>query len=349
MTASLTQADERVAGLSRVMQETSAAMTEIDRAVGEVKNLSSQTRQVAGGLYTLASEEGAVAMARAVEAMEGIRGLVASLGETVRNVGQRSGEIDAIVSIVADIADNTNLLALNASILAAQAGEHGRGFAVVAGEIRSLSSRTDESIKRISVHIESIQGESRRAVETMTRGAAVVERGAEQVAGVARVLERVVAGAQETRELNAQIAGRADHQAAESARVAGALVDLSRMAEQLLRSSGEQMATSNQILGIADETGHKAQLMKRSTEEQLATVTYLQGEAQSTTDIGERLLEGAAASRTAIGAVLDSMRVIETAIRENRERAQSLREATDRLGEQSRDIRSRLAGFRLRA
>jgi len=89
--------------------------------------------------------------------------------------------------------------------------------------------------------------------------------------------------------------------------------------------------------------------MKRSTEEQLATVTYLQGEAQSTADIGERLLEGASASRTSIGAVLDSMRVIETAIRENRARAQSLREATDRLGEQSRDIRARLAGFRLRA
>jgi methyl-accepting chemotaxis protein len=314
--------------------------------VGEVKGLSSRTRQVAGGLYALASEEGVGAMARAVE---GIRDLIASLGETVRGVGRQSEEIDAIVALVAEIADSTSLLALNASILAAQAGEHGRGFAVVAAEIRDLSGRTDESIKRISTHVESIQGASRRAVEEVTRGAAVVASGAEQVAGVAGILDRVVAGAQETREFNAQIAERADRQSAESARVAAALVDLSRMAEQLLRSSGEQMQTSNQILGIADETGQKAQLMKRSATEQLATVTFLQREAEGTAASGERLLEGADASRAAIGAVLDSMRVIESAILENRSRAQALREATDRLGEQSREIRARLAGFRLRA
>lgn len=349
MTASLTQVDEQVANLSRVLQGTSAAMTQIDLAVGEVKDLSSRTRHVAGGLYTLASEEGRGAMARAVEGMTEISRLVASLGEAVRSVGRQSEEINAIVAIVADIADNTNLLALNASILAAQAGENGRGFAVVAGEIRSLSSRTDESLKQISSHIGNIQGESRRAVEEVTRGAGVVERGAQQVAGLAGVLERVVAGAQETSELNAQIAGRSDRQAAESARVAGALVDLSDMAEQLLRSSGEQKETSKQILGIAGETGSKALLMRSSAEEQLSTVTSLQSEAKGTTAIGERLLEDTVASRAAIATVLDSMRVIDAAIRENRSQAQALREATDQLGEQSRAIRSRLAGFRLRS
>jgi methyl-accepting chemotaxis protein len=348
MSASLAQVDERISRLSGILQETSATMTEIDHAVGEVKDLSSRTRHVAGGLFALASEQGGTAMSRAEQGMGSIRDLVASLGETVRSVGRRSEEITAIVSLVAEIADHTNLLALNASILAAQAGEQGRGFAVVAQEIRKLSSRTDESIKRISAHVEGIQEDSRRAVAEVSRGAAVAEHGAAQVAEVAAVLERVVAGADETRELNAQIAERADRQAEESARITGALVDISHMAVELLRASREQKQTSGQILGIADETGHKAGLMKRSAEEQLTTVSHLQGEAEGSAAMGERLLEGAAASRAAVGAVLEATRIIEAAIRENRTRAQALRAAIEQLGAQSGEIRARLAGFRLR-
>jgi methyl-accepting chemotaxis protein len=347
MSASLAQAETRIFEFSKFLEQTSGAMQAIDQAVGQVKELSSRTRLVASGLYQLAAGQGRTVMAQADEGMQAIRALVTSLGETVRTVGRRSEEINAIVAIVAEIADQTNLLALNASILAAQAGEQGRGFAVVAGEIRDLSGRTEEATRRISAHVGSIQQESRKAVDEVTRGIEVVSRGAQQVEGVGAVLKRFVAGAEEANTLNEQVAERADRQAAESARVAGALVEVSRMAEQLLRSSGEQRETSQHILGIADDTGDKARSMMRSTAEQLATVETLKSEVEGANALADRLLAGTVSSRDAVGAVLSSTKVIETAVVENRSRASALREAIDQLVTQGREIRARLAAFRL--
>jgi methyl-accepting chemotaxis protein len=274
---------------------------------------------------------------------------VASLGERVRSVERRSEEIDTVVAIVDDIADRTNLLALNAAILAAQAGEHGGGFAVVAEEIRGLSRKTEESLRQISSLVAGIQADGRGAVTEVERGIEEVERGARQVGGVAAVLERFVAGAEESSGLSAEIAGRADRQAAESARVAAALVEVAAMAEQLLRSAGQQQQTSRHILGIAEDTGAKAAQMKGSTGEQLATVTYLEQEAEGTAALGVRLRESAVSSSEVAEKVRDSTRVIAAAVEENRSRAQALREAIDRLGTQAGEVRGRLSVFRLRA
>lgn len=348
MSASLTQVEGRVADLTRLLRESAAAMQTIDQAVGQVKELSSRTRGVAGGLHRLAVEQGREAMSRAEEGMAGIRTLVASLGERVRSVERRSEEIDTVVAIVDDIADRTNLLALNAAILAAQAGEHGGGFAVVADEIRSLSRKTEESLRQISSLVAGIQADGRGAVTEVERGIEEVERGARQVGGVAAVLERFVAGAEESSGLSAEIAGRADRQAAESARVAAALVEVAAMAEQLLRSAGQQQQTSRHILGIAEDTGAKAAQMKGSTGEQLATVTYLEQEAEGTAALGVRLRESAVSSSEVAEKVRDSTRVIAAAVEENRSRAQALREAIDRLGTQAGEVRGRLSVFRLR-
>jgi methyl-accepting chemotaxis protein len=349
MSASLTQVEQRVADLTRLLRETATAMQLIDQAVGQVKDLSFRSRSVAGGLHRRASEEGREAMARAGEGMAAIKALVASLGERVRSVGRRSEEIDAIVGIVEDISDRTNLLALNAAILAAQAGEHGHGFAVVAEEVRSLSRQTDEALGRISKLIAGVQEDSRAAVGEAARGIEEVERGARQVGGVGAVLEHLVAGAEESSSLSVQIAERADRQAAQSAQVTGAIVEVSAMAEQLLRAAGEQKETSRHILGIAEDTGAKALQMKRSTEEQLGTVTFLEGEAEGAAALGGRLLEGAESSRAAVGEVRGSMRVIAAAVEENRSRARALHDAIDRLGAQAGKVRERLSVFRLRA
>lgn len=120
------------------------------------------------------------------------------------------------------------------------------------------------------------------------------------------------------------------------------------MAEQLLYSSGEQKDTSRQIRDIAETTGKKARLMWHSMAEQLVTVNHLKDEFEGANALADRLLVGAVSSRKAVGAVLDSTNVIGASVEENRSRARALREAVDQLGTQAGEIRTRLAGFRLR-
>src|SRR5512135_2271980 len=97
--------------------------------------------------------------------------------DVVNRLGERAESIGSILTVIEDITDQTSLLALNASILAAQAGEHGKGFAVVASEVRELANRTASSTKEIAELIGSVQEGSREAVGAMREGATFVEEG----------------------------------------------------------------------------------------------------------------------------------------------------------------------------
>jgi methyl-accepting chemotaxis protein/hemerythrin len=124
--------------------------------------------------------------------MDNIAQRVNESSRTVESLGQRSDQIGAIVNTIQDIADQTNLLALNAAIEAARAGEQGRGFAVVADEVRALAERTTKATKEISAMIKSIQGETQTAVNSMSEGVAEVKRGTDETARSGEALEDIL-------------------------------------------------------------------------------------------------------------------------------------------------------------
>ena len=124
--------------------------------------------------------------------MDNIARRVNDSSQTVAGLGQRSDQIGAIVNTIQDIADQTNLLALNAAIEAARAGEQGRGFAVVADEVRALAERTTKATKEISSMIKSIQGETQCAVGSMAEGVEEVKRGTEETGRSGEALESIL-------------------------------------------------------------------------------------------------------------------------------------------------------------
>ncbi|HEY4743222.1 MAG TPA: bacteriohemerythrin [Desulfuromonadaceae bacterium] len=151
--------------------------------------------------------------------MENIAQRVNESSQTVESLGQRSDQIGAIVNTIQDIADQTNLLALNAAIEAARAGEQGRGFAVVADEVRALAERTTKATKEISAMIKTIQGETQTAVGSMSEGVAEVKRGTDETARSGEALEDILNKINELTMQVSQIATAAEEQTATTSEI----------------------------------------------------------------------------------------------------------------------------------
>lgn len=146
--------------------------------------------------------------------MENIAQRVNVSSQTVEGLGQRSDQIGAIVSTIQDIADQTNLLALNAAIEAARAGEQGRGFAVVADEVRALAERTTKATKEIAAMIKAIQNETQSAVSSMSEGVDEVKRGTAETARSGEALEDILNKINELTVQISQVATAAEEQTA---------------------------------------------------------------------------------------------------------------------------------------
>ncbi|RBH37533.1 methyl-accepting chemotaxis protein, partial [Pseudomonas sp. MWU13-2860] len=134
---------------------------------------------------------GRTSMQEASSSLEQIAGALNTTATVINTLGQRSQEIGGIVSVITSIAEQTNLLALNAAIEAARAGEQGRGFAVVADEVRNLASRTRQATDEISGMIHSIQQETGNAISTMEQGNLLMQEGLSRNANVASALARI--------------------------------------------------------------------------------------------------------------------------------------------------------------
>ncbi|SDA92798.1 Methyl-accepting chemotaxis protein [Pseudomonas sp. NFACC15-1] len=179
------------------MEQQSGEITSMAGAVEEFSATSLNIADNMGNTERLAQENaqqtriGRTSMDEASSSLEQIAGALNSTATVINTLGQRSQEIGGIVGVITSIAEQTNLLALNAAIEAARAGEQGRGFAVVADEVRSLASRTRQATDEISSMINSIQQETGNAISTMEQGNLLMQEGLARNANVASALARI--------------------------------------------------------------------------------------------------------------------------------------------------------------
>jgi len=201
------------------------------------------------------AKQGEKVVLKASGEINNIADSVSRLAETVTGLGHRSDEISGILQVIKDIADQTNLLALNAAIEAARAGEQGRGFAVVADEVRKLAERTTTATQEIGGMIESIQSETRSAVTSMEHGITQVHQGVQLANQAADSLSRISTGAHRTSEV---IQGIAD--AAQQGNAAS--LEISQSVETIMEMSAERAEISRNIAIYAQElrqVAHKLQ------------------------------------------------------------------------------------------
>ena len=193
------------------------------------------------------SATGATIVQEASTEIDRIARSVEQSAQVVAALGERSEQISGIVKVIHDIADQTNLLALNAAIEAARAGEQGRGFAVVADEVRKLAERTTAATGEISTVIAAIQSETSSAISTIKAGSLQAANGAHLARQAAEALHRINAGAQDTLEKVSAIAATMTQQSSKAGAIAEHVTNIIGLADRNAQCSRNTLAEANQL------------------------------------------------------------------------------------------------------
>ncbi len=234
------------------IQQVSAAIEEMSASVVEVARKSGTAAQTAAGSGQ-AAEDGSGVVNQTIEGMRGITEAVESSAASVIELGKRGQQIGEIIDVINDIADQTNLLALNAAIEAARAGEHGRGFAVVADEVRKLADRTTKATDEIAESIQSIQSETDEAVSRMKSGTDEVRRGMELASEAGSSLELIVASSREVSSMITSIAAAAEQQSAAAEEVSRNVEGISAVTRQTTEGVQQAASAANDLSRKSEE------------------------------------------------------------------------------------------------
>ena len=229
---------------------TASAMTQLTENMNQVSQNASETAGLSESSSNL-SAEGMTIVHNASAEMERISSSVTQSAQVVYALGERSKAISGIVQTIREIADQTNLLALNAAIEAARAGEQGRGFAVVADEVRKLAERTAKATGEIGQMISAIQAETQSAIVSIEAGSGQAKNGADLAQQAAISLERINNGARETMEKVDAIAAAVAQQSRAGQIIADHVERILAMAETNSAEAGQELSEANHLNYLA--------------------------------------------------------------------------------------------------
>lgn len=200
-----------------------------------------------------AAQKGTTAVEDTIRGMNDIREQIQETSKRIKRLGESSQEIGEIVELISDITEQTNVLALNAAIQAASAGEAGRGFTVVAEEVQRLAERSAEATKQIASIVKSIQTDTKDAVAAMETATRDVVEGAQLTDAAGQVLSEIERVSTETAELIEQISGDIQEQAATAGRVAGTMKEILAITDQTTRGTQQTAVSVGELADLAVE------------------------------------------------------------------------------------------------
>jgi methyl-accepting chemotaxis protein len=194
-------------------------------------------------------------MQATIDTIANVNREIAGTAAVIRDLEHDSTRIGKVLEVIRGIAEQTNLLALNAAIEAARAGEAGRGFAVVADEVRSLAQRTAASIAEINQIIEAVQSGAVEAVKAIESGQRRSEEGGEQVQQAGQMLQRITAAVEAIRDMNRQIATAAEEQTSVAEDISRNLIEITRIATANQQAVQHTEQAGQRLHGLSGQLG----------------------------------------------------------------------------------------------
>ena len=250
-TSICTNLDSQAGGIAQQatsVEQIAAAIEELSSSVSEIAESSNAASQAAEAAGTLA-QEGQEVVTKTIARLHQVEKLVTAGAERVAELGKRSEQINAIVTSIQEIADQTNLLALNAAIEAARAGEHGRGFAVVADEVRKLAERTTGATREVAEAIKAIQVDTTQANEGMSSGAREMSEVASLAKSAEQSLSRIVEGSRSTATMIQTIASSTAAQRSASDDISKRVVEIKTSADETRQLSTVSNEAAQSLAG----------------------------------------------------------------------------------------------------
>ena len=328
--ASIREVARSADALAVASEETSSSMEEMAYSVREVESNAGETARLSGRVVS-AAERGRERVAQTITGMEAIQRETEMARRVIGSLGSRASEIGGILEVINDVADETNLLALNAAIISAQAGESGRAFAVVADQIKALADRVLASTREIEERVWAVQQETANAVAAIERGAQSVASGVELSVDAGRSLDEITGAARESGDRIEEIVTAIREQAKAAAHVVELMEQLQAGVERIRKASQEQDRGNELILGEVVDMRNASERVSTTTREQHAGAARIRDAFESVRLAADQISASLQAQSQACARsaeLLDRMR----------DRTSSNEESVDRMSRATSDL-----------
>lgn len=346
MAASVRNVAASTESLAAATDETDRSMRAIDDSTQRVGLAVGETAVLAEEVQHSA-EQGSRIVLETAESMRATRRGIEEAAETIAALGERSDRIGAITRVIDEIADRTNLLALNARILAAQAGQQGRGFAVVAEEIKELSERTARSTEEIDELIKGVRESVGAAVAQASGNRQLADEGVRLAERAALSLDEISHKTKMSAAAIRQIADAAATQSLESHQVTELMGQVRHRAQEIERATSEQAQTSKQIGERALRMAELTEQVRRAMQEQAAASKHIAHAMEQLTEVVEQIGSAVGEQHRGTEEVLRAIEVIRDAVIRNQASIVQINYTTGLLDHEAASLRDSVGHFNL--
>jgi len=343
---SIARVHESSVTLASVADDTSVSMEQAASGMRDVSSTSEEMSRLSCEVIGIA-EEGQDRVQQTIRGMGDIHESTESVRRVIASLADGAVQIDGVIGVIDGVADETSLLALNAAIIAAQAGEHGRAFAVVAAEVRALAKRVLESTKTITDLIHTVQRESGDATGAIARGGESVNRGIAFSSDAGSALDAITRTARVNGERIAEVVASVEEQTRAVAVVADLMTRLRAGTGQIRQAADEQDSSMRLLRESANQMGAAAKQVEHATEEQAQGTTGIRQNMDSVRASVGQINRALHEQSEACGTAVESLQALQCATDSNRESVTQLDDATRGLEARADELRREVARFRI--